>query len=114
VIGLIHQEFEVRWSNNENRTPSGHGFGILLSILNVPELREKRYILEDNVEAGTRVFCAAVTDILGTMPTDETTLLAAHAKNELAGHRLDSFSGYAQRAKFFAFRDFIETLRERP
>lgn len=36
---------------NEARKPLAPGFGVLLNILNIPQLRDKRYITTDTLES---------------------------------------------------------------
>ena len=108
AIGVIHQGFETLWMQNPDRKPVQPGFAVLLNVLNVPDLHDKRLIPPDGpVEASVDSFCVAVANLLNRMPHDERELVAAHEKDELCGFRLNAFSGYAYRTKFHAFREFV-------
>lgn len=111
-IGVIHQEFEKLWLQNVDRQPKMSGFGVVLDILNLRELRQGRYVsIGAQLEAQVDDFCAAVVGHLAGMPHDERELISALERNELCGFPLKSFSGYAYRSKFTAFWEFVSQLQ---
>ena len=108
VIGVIHQGFEVNWMTNKNRRPQEPGFAAILDILNLPDLRARRRISSDSqLEADVESFCSALTDVLDRMPQNEQELVVVYGKSDMGGIPWDTFSGYAYRAKFQAFQEFI-------
>ncbi len=113
AIGIIDQAFEALWVRNEDRQPKSPGFGVLLNILNIPQLREKRHITTDTqLESDVDDFCLVMANLLATMPHDEQQLIAAQGRDELCGFPLKAFSGYAYRTKFAAFIEFLRELAE--
>ena len=115
VIGVIHQGFEALWMKNEERQPRQPGFAAVLNILNVPELRERRYIATDTrLESDVESFCEKLADILDRMPHDERELILAVESEKLCGFPLSAFSGYADRTKFHALMQVLRKLNEVP
>jgi len=111
-IGVIDQEFEQLWVQKEARQPKLPGFGVILDILNLRELQQRRHVtVDDQLEAQVDDFCAAVVDCLAGMPHDERQLISALEKNELCDLPLKAFSGYAYRSKFTAFWEFVSQRR---
>lgn len=111
-IGVIHQEFEKLWVQKAERQPKSPGFGVILDLLNLRELRQKRYVAAGaELEAQVNEFCTVVVDYLARMPHDERGLISAFENNELCGLPLKAFSGYAYRSKFTAFWEFVSQLR---
>ena len=112
VIGVIDQEFEKQWMQNEGRQPKLPGFGVVLNILNIPELQQRRRVtLGAELEARIEGFCVPLVDRLARMPHDERELVSALERDELCGFPLKAFSGYAYRSKFAAFWEFVGRLR---
>jgi hypothetical protein len=71
VIGVVYPGFEVLWMENPERKPIQPGFGVILNILNIPELRERRYVAQTQLEADVAGFCTSVVTMLNGMPQDE-------------------------------------------
>ena len=113
AIGVIDQEFEKLWAQNDERQPRSPGFGVILSILNLPELHLKRHLtINAQLEVQIDSFCAAVGDRLARMPHDESGLVSALESGELCGFPLKAFAGYAYRSKFTAFWEFVGGLQK--
>lgn len=107
-IGVIHQGFEAAWMKNESRHPKQPGFAVILDILNIGNLRNKRHIsLDSHLEEDVESFIGSVADILDGMPQSERELIVAHERNELGGVPWSSFSGYAYRTKFQALTEYL-------
>lgn len=111
VIGIIDTEFEKLWANRSASDALTVGFGVILDILNVKELSEKRWIEAEADASVVDPFCSVMAEILEQMPKSEEELINALQEGRLYRFQLDQFAGFSYRKKFYAFKEFVTSLQ---
>ena len=109
VLGVIHRDFEEQWRASHPDQDNRFGMGLL--VANFGELKASDYIPPDYQTNGSiEHFCDGIVAILERFPRDERGLVDALRDGTLAGKDFRSYAG-TNEVKFFAFCDFIRSLR---
>lgn len=109
VIGVVHAGFENICAE---RALDPDGFAVVLDIANLRELSEKSWVEAVSDTEAVEPFCSAMASVLGRLPSTAQSLARAFRENNLYGLPVEKFAGYSHRAKFLAFKEFVEAMLE--